>query len=124
MLSAATSALAAFSEKQAVTAHNIANINTDGYKAKTQTLEELPEKQGVRTQDIQEDLSPGPLKQRISSQESEQNYQPRMESVQGSNTRLVNEITSLMQNEQGFAANASVVRVSQDMAGTILNLVA
>lgn len=123
MFAAASNALGAFAERQALTAQNIANINTQGYKAKKVDLEEMPDRQGVRTQDIQEDPSPGPLRQQIVEKDDQTGTQPAMETVQGSNTRLINEVTSLMQNERAFEANTAVIRVGQQMAGRILDLV-
>jgi flagellar basal-body rod protein FlgC len=124
MLTAASNALSAFARRQAVTAHNIANINTDGYKAKSLPLEELPDRQGAQAQKVQEDSSPGPLKEGIVEKNGENGSRFEMQTVEGSNTSLVNELTSLMQNENAFEANAKVVRVSQEMSGRILDLVA
>ena len=54
------SALSALDVSMGATANNIANINTDGYKSLSVTLQSGPRDQGVRVGGIYRDMSPGP----------------------------------------------------------------
>lgn len=54
------SALAATDAMMAVSADNIANISTDGYKAARAVLQSGPNDEGVRLGAVYRDMSPGP----------------------------------------------------------------
>ncbi len=116
-------ALRAHSLSQSVTANNIANMNTDEYKAKRLDLETGPEGRGVQPAAVREDTSPGPLIQR---QETVENQQGHMEQqpalVEGSNTDLVQEFTTMIRDQQAIAANASVIGTDQDLAGMVIDM--
>lgn len=116
-------ALRAHSLSQNVTANNIANMNTDEYKAKRLDLETGPDGRGVQPAALREDTSPGPLMQRHEPVENEQGQmeqQPVL--VEGSNTDLVQEITTMIRDEQAIAANARVIGTDQDLAGMVIDM--
>ncbi len=80
---------------------NLANLSTDGYRAKRVAFQSTPEG-GVR---------PGPV------QESQ--AQPE---TNGSNVDPATELVSLMSGSMFFKANATVVRAQSEMLGTTLDL--
>lgn len=102
------SALSALSTVQQVSANNIANVNTDGFQASSVGLETGPEGQGVRVGSI--------------NQSSEQGAS--VGDVQLSNTDLGTEMVDMMTTSRAFSANAAAVRVSEEMTGHLLNMVA
>ena len=119
---ASLSALGAFSTAQEVTAHNVANVNTEEFKSSRVSLEELPDQSGVRVQEIRKDTSPGP---QVQSMRPEQTQAGQMEqvqtTVQASNTDVAREMVSMTVNENAFAANAAVVRTQDEMLGHVVD---
>ncbi len=118
-----TEALRAISQSQNVTANNIANINTNEFKASRLDLETGPEGRGVRPAQIVEDATPGPP---VPVQQVFENDQGRMEQreavVEGSNTDLVREISQMILDERAFEANARTVRTHDRLAGNIIDI--
>lgn len=112
------SALQAFGIKQSVNANNIANMNTPGFDSKRATLEEVQNNQGVRVQDIQK------RNQNLqSTQGGENNLQNSgQNSIQISDTDLGREMVGMIENESAYKANATAIRVNQQMTGTLLNV--
>lgn len=106
-------------------ANNIANMNTPGFKASRLTLESGPNGRGVRPQSIDQDSSPGPLEPALEGVRGEQG---RLESVwglrEGSNTDLVREMVSSMQDETAFKANTTMIRAWDQTLGSVLDLMA
>ncbi|MFP4083552.1 MAG: flagellar basal body rod C-terminal domain-containing protein [Desulfonatronovibrio sp.] len=116
-------ALQSFARSQDLTAHNVANINTDEYKSKRLDLETGPEGRGVRPAQVVEDPTPGPV---VQTQQPVENEEGRVEQkevrVEGSNTDLAREITQMIADERAMEANAQVVRTHDHMAGTIIDI--
>jgi flagellar basal-body rod protein FlgC len=104
------SALSAFGISQAVTANDMANMNTPGYRAKEARLESGPDDQGVRVAEIREDTSSGPLVPG-----------PENSLVEGSNVDLATEMVQMVRDEVAYAANAAAIRTQADMAGVLLD---
>lgn len=102
------SALSALGTAQAVSANNVANVNTDGFKASDVSLETGPDGQGVRVGSIQESTSAGPI----------------FGEVERSNTDLGREMVDMMTTSRAFSANVAAVRVSEEMTGHLLNMIA
>jgi len=102
------SALSALGTTQQVSANNIANVNTDGFKASTVGLETGPEGQGVRVGSIQETTNGGPI----------------VGDVELSNTDLGTEMVGMMTTGHAFSANVAAVRTSEEMTGHLLNMIA
>lgn len=102
------SALSALSKVQEVSANNVANMNTDGFKASSVVLESGPGDNGVRVSAIHQNNTPGPL----------------AEGGELSNTDVGREMTTMMFTENAFSANAVAIRVSEQMTGHLLNMVA
>lgn len=103
----AASAISAASTAQQVNANNLANVNTDEFKASSTVFEEN-RSAGVQVSDIRKDNSPGPM----------------VGGTEGSNTNVAREMIGLMRNEHMVGANAAVVRAQEEMTGHIINMIA
>ena len=107
MSDANLSALSALGRAQQVSANNIANVNTDGFKASSVALETGPEGQGVRVSAIQESSAPGSL---VGASET-------------SNVDIGSEMVDMMTTGHAFSANVAAVRASEEMTGHLLNMI-
>jgi flagellar hook protein FlgE len=112
-INAALSALGAFGIKLGVTANNIANINTDGFKKSRAILKDAYPF-GV-TVSISRVDTPG------SSIPSE-NGSPQMK--ESSNVNLAEEIINLNTTKYGYIANVKTIKAENAMLGTILDSIA
>lgn len=112
-LNAATSALRAHSTVMDVAANNIANLNTQGYLAKSATLQEKSP-YGVQVASIRATDNPLHLRDVYYNSVS---YAEKMNNVELSKERL-SEITSL----RTYQANAKTIRVVDEMLGTLINI--
>jgi len=103
-------ALQAISVSQQVTANNVANMNTDGFRSSRVEYETGPDGQGVRVSGIYENTSPG--------------TGPTFEETwtEGSNTDLATEMVQMIENEQAFAANAVAIHTDMDMSGVLIDM--
>ncbi len=108
----ALSGLTAFSRQIEVTAHNVANVNTDGFK-KFHTEFVSVETGGVLPV-VQKDDSIGPMVLRDSG------YGPIQ--VELSNVDLAEEAVNQILVQHGFEANLDTLRAADDMLGTILDI--
>jgi flagellar basal-body rod protein FlgC len=111
-LDAAASALGAFSTVQAVAAHNVANVGTEGFDPSRVTLEERPDQGGVAVQEIRREDAQAPL---VPSAVPGAGY------VEGSGTDLARETVTTLANERAFEASAAVVRTTDEMLGAFLD---
>ena len=102
------SALSAMGVAQQVSANNIANVNTDGFKSSSVAFETGPEGQGVRVADIRASSAPGPF----------------VDGVEGSNTDIATEMVGMIRTGHGFSANVTAIRASEEMTGHLLNMIA
>ncbi|WP_051617030.1 flagellar basal body rod C-terminal domain-containing protein [Desulfonatronovibrio hydrogenovorans] len=116
-------AMKTFAQSHNLTAHNLANLNTDGFKARELHLETGPDGKGVEPAGVFEDQTPGPA---IQKQELVENDQERMEQqeivAEASNTEPAREIVRMIADEQAFQANAQVVRTYDRLAGNIIDI--
>ncbi|HDQ41759.1 MAG TPA: flagellar biosynthesis protein FlgG [Desulfonatronum sp.] len=116
-------ALQAFSLSRQIGANNVANLNTPEFKASGMTLETGPRGLGVRPGSIDQDTRPGPLEPAM---KGVQDKQGRLETVwgvhEGSNTDLVREMGSSIQDERAFQANVAAIRTWDKMVGHLLDL--
>lgn len=108
MSDANVSALSALGTVQEVSANNIANMNTDGFRASSVALESGPNDQGVEVAAIRESSNPGSL----------------INGVETSNTDLVTEMTDMITTSRAFEANTTFIRASEEMTGHLLNMIA
>lgn len=124
-ISANIQALHALGLSRQVGANNVANMNTPGFKASRLALETGADGRGVRPQGIEQDNSPGPLQPALEGVRGEQG---RLETAwgarEGSNTDLVREMVSSMRDETAFKANVAMIRVWDETAGNVVDLIA
>ncbi|MEJ2102935.1 MAG: flagellar basal body rod C-terminal domain-containing protein [Desulfobacterales bacterium] len=112
-LNSTVSALRAFVTKLGVTADNIANVNTDGFKKNRATLQE-DRNGGVRVE-ITRDESPGFVYDRVQNgKESE---------IETSNVDLSEEIPDLMITKRAYQANIKSLEAQDELLGSLLDTV-
>jgi len=107
----ALSGLTAFGKQLDVSAHNVANVNTDGFKKSDTTFVEAPS--GGVLPVVQKDNSPGPAVLKDTAQGYMQ--------VELSNVDLAEEAVSQILAQRGFEANLRTMKTADDMLGSILD---
>lgn len=107
------SAISAFSVKMNVTANNVANLNSDGFKKSRTTLKEGPF--GGVEPDVDQVNTPGYIKQISENGE--------IREVEASNVDLAEEFTDLMLTQSGFKANLKTIQAYDEMLGTLLDTI-
>jgi len=119
---APVSAMRATATAQQVTAHNVANVNTEEFRASRTTFEEVPNLGGSRVQEVRRTSAPGGVVSVDKPVAGEDGIpvQSRL-MVRASNTELAREVTAMMRNENAFAANAAVIRTRDDMIGGLMD---
>ena len=113
-LHVAASGLAANAAKAAVSAHNIANINTDGFKKSRAVIES--NEAGQPEVKITESTASGPIVSNPEGLPEGEKYREM------SNVDLAEEFVQMTLAEYGYKANSSVVRIQDEMVGTILDI--
>ncbi|MGE4298983.1 MAG: flagellar basal body rod C-terminal domain-containing protein [Desulfovibrionaceae bacterium] len=114
-MDASVSALQATATAQQVTAHNVANVNTDGFKASRTEFATGPDGQGVRAE-VSQTTSPGPA--------VVTDWSGDAQAVEASNTDVAVESVAMMRHETTYAANAAAIRTQDEMSGTVIDLMA
>jgi flagellar basal body rod protein FlgG len=109
---AALSAVDAFSKTMAVTANNVANINTSGFKKSRAIAEEG--QNGAVEVSIQEIDTPGSL---IPSEESSTE-----QTETTSNVNIAEEMVHMTITQLGYEANLKSLEVQEELQGFILNI--
>lgn len=100
------SAIDAIARAQQVSANNVANLNTDGFKASSVVLESGPDGQGVRVGAIRQSSAPGAV----------------IEGRVMSNTDIVTETVGQIVNRHGISANVAAIRAWEETTGHLLNM--
>lgn len=108
-----TSALKAFSKQLSVSANNVANIHSDGFK-KSRAINTQGENGQVNTT-ITRVNTPGPLVEDPLSETGE----PK----ELSNTDIVEELTNQIVIKHGFAANVKVIQTYEKTIGSLIDLI-
>ena len=106
------SALQAIQTKIEATAHNTANINTDGFK-KTQVIFKEGTSLGVSAE-VRKVETPGPLVY--------EQGPTGAELVEKSNVELTEEIPNMMISKRAFEANIKSIQVADEMLGYLLDI--
>ena len=106
------SGLTTFSTQVAVTAHNLANVNTDGFK-KSRTELIAVESGGVRSV-IQKDETAGPTILNNTG------YGPAQ--LEFSNVDLAEEAINQIIGQRGFEANIQTIKTADEILGTTLDI--
>jgi flagellar basal body rod protein FlgG len=112
-IGASLSALNAFSTRMNVTANNLANVNTDGYKSSRVVIGN-GQGQTVKA-NVVTDNSPGFM---IPDKSAENGVEEL------SNVDVVNEITQLISTRNGYDANLKVIETGLEMHGALINMIA
>ena len=112
-LSNTVSALRSFVTKLGVTADNIANVNTDGFKKGRATLHEGHN--GAVRVEISRDTSPG-----IRYDVLEDNEIVEKET---SNVDLAEELPDLMMTKRAYQANLKTLETQDEMLGSLLDTI-
>lgn len=107
----AGSSLRTHSVGMQVTAHNLANISTDGFTPQRATFTTGSEGYGV---DLQSVRKVGGTSNGISGASG----------LELSGTDPAREFTHMINMQRGFEANAATVRTAEQMSGTIINMIA
>lgn len=111
-MSNAISALDAFGKKMGVTADNIANAASDGFKKSRATLHEGVS--GSVNVEISKVETPGPA---VMEETSE-----GLKERELSNVNLAEEIPQALVAEKMFAANTKIIRTEEEMIGSVLDI--
>jgi flagellar hook protein FlgE len=112
-LNSTVSALRAFVTKLGVTANNIANVNTDGFKKNRATLNE--DQNGDVRVEIRRDESPEFRYDVIQNGE--------VLEKETSNVDLTEEIPDLMITKRAYQANLKTLETQDEMLGSLLNTI-
>lgn len=122
-IDASTQALSVFGIEQSVAAHNVANVNTEEFQASRVHLETGDQGYGVRVQDITESTADGPL---ISATIPRMNESGVMVGVpgyvEGSNTDIATEMTSMIRTQNAYSANIAAVRNWDQTTGFLMDM--
>ena len=116
-------ALSALSVGTAVTANNIANSDTEGFKYSRVSLETGPDGQGVSVAEIRKSTDPGPLIPSLTRVEDPATgyVETRYQYVEGSNTDLAREMVNLNVYQRAFEANLASIRTWDEMTGAVID---
>ncbi|MEA4857368.1 MAG: flagellar basal body rod C-terminal domain-containing protein [Solidesulfovibrio sp.] len=121
-IAAAHSALGAMSTSLAVSANNVANATTDGYKSREARLADGPDARSVQVTDIVRDDAAGGLNPTVVEARDEAGVPaPGVDLVEMSNVNLVRQNVNMIEASRAFEAGAAVIRTADDMAGTLLD---
>lgn len=111
-VSPALSALSAFQKRMDVTANNVANIDTDGYKKSRVNLQEATG--GGVTASIQQINTPGMPKETIRND--------TIEETESSNVDLAEELTDIISTKAAYSANLKTVSTQNQMLGALFDI--
>ena len=107
------SSLKAFGKKMAVSANNVANIESEGFKKSRAVIKE-GRNNGVEVE-ITRDNSPGhPIIETIDGQTVEKEL---------SNVDLAEEIPQTIQCQRGYEANLKHIETQDEMLGSLLDII-
>ena len=107
----ALSGLRAYARQTGVTAANISNVNTPGFNP-SRTVTQAASAGGV-TSTTQTPTAQGPMTQDPSLQAA-----PEVSSVD-----IGGEMVNLIQSKYGFSAQTGVIKASDDMLGSLMDIV-
>jgi flagellar basal-body rod protein FlgC len=116
-------ALNAFGVGTQVTAHNLANVQTEGFKAGRTLYQDLPRYSGVAPQVFVGLGRDGPLipSPGLPRDPKTPAWVPKGY-TEGSNTDVATEMVNIIVTSRGYQANAKVIPTVDSMLGTVINL--
>jgi flagellar hook protein FlgE len=107
------SAIKAFGKKMGVTANNIANVGTEGFKKSTATLVEGPNN-NVEVEITQPDI-PGPVVVDTTN--------GQMAEKEMSNVDLAEEIPQTILAQRSYEANLATLRTQDEMLKSVIDII-
>lgn len=113
-------ALSAFSTGLAVTAHNIANVNTHGFIPSHTTYEDLSYNHGVQVADVSKDSFAPREPVEMMGLQTGHGLDPLM--LNPSQTDLAREMVGLVTTQRAYEANAVAFTVGDEMIGALLDI--
>ena len=118
-----TTALGALSVSLQVSANNLANVNTNGFKQSDVRFETGPGDQGVRISEIRKDATPGsPVEAPVYPIVGRQ-YEQHMGWVESSNTDVARQFVDMVSASKAWKANVATIRTADEMMGTLVDAV-
>jgi flagellar basal body rod protein FlgG len=116
----------AFSYGVNSTAHNLANVNTNGFKAGRVTYEELPGQAGTAANGPQKMDTMGALVPYGPGLPPLENQNPAVPEgyAETSNTDVPREMVNLIVNSRSYQANAKTIETTDSMLGIAINMIA
>lgn len=121
-ISAASSALDAMSVTMAVTANNVANLDTDNFQSQRVNLSTAEDAQGVQVASISQDTTPGSPIPGSSSGDTVSISDAGKAMAETSNVDLTRESVTMIEASRGFEANIAVIRTQDSLTGTLLDM--
>ena len=119
----AASALGALSVSLQVSANNLANVSTNGFKQSDVRFETGPGDQGVHISEIRKDATPGsPVEAPIYPIVGRQ-YEQHMGWVESSNTDVARQFVDMISASNAWQANTATIRTADDMLGYLVDKV-
>ncbi len=112
-LNTSLSGLNAFQQQLGVAANNLANVNTDGFKASRAVLESA-QPQGVIAKSQKLEL-PGPLELQQTADGEQQ--------VEKSNVDVGQEMVGLMTARRAYQVNLKALKTADETVGSLLDVV-
>lgn len=110
-VSSALSAVTAFQKKMDVTANNVANVDTDGFKKSRVNLSEGSH--GGVEASVQQIDSPGYPKETIRND--------TIEETESSNVDLAEEFTDMIVTKAGYTANLKTIKTQDEILGSLFD---
>lgn len=102
-----------------VASHNIANISTDGFTPQRATYATGSNGMGVELENVRKLEQPwGGDTASISSEALDLSVRKTP-----SGTEIAREVPQLIRNQRGFEANAATIRTTDEMMGSLLNII-
>jgi flagellar basal-body rod protein FlgC len=111
-MDSALSALDAFGKKMDVTANNIANVNTDGFKKSRADLQEADHGVTVNISRVNTPGAPIPAEDGTGKMK------------ESSNVDVAEEIVNLKTTDNAFQANLKTIQAEGDMLGSLFDIFA
>lgn len=112
-IAASMNAIQAVAERFNRTGRNIANLNTDGYKAERTVFGEGPQPGTVQA-NVSVDLSAGP--------ERAEETEDGLEMMEMSNVDLAKEMVTMMVDKRSIEANLKALKTADQILGTIIDI--
>ena len=109
-VSSSLSGLAVFGNRLSVSAHNVANVNTDEYKRTDAAIVE--DRQGLPRLYTRKVETPGPIIE-----------EPDGTRRELSNVELEREVPHMAISQRGYEANIKALEVQNEMIGTLLEMI-